>query len=88
MRAHKLIFEEIEALKTKDGPSFSYLAYAKFCATSAVTGGPVEEMNGIPIPAQLVEQIDSDAPGELNSSRRRIDATPTIKYSTGSIRRF
>ncbi len=33
---------------------FGYLAYAKFCAVSEVTGGPVEEMNGIPIPAQLI----------------------------------
>ena len=33
---------------------FGYLAYAKFCAVSEVTGGPVEEMNGIPVPAQLI----------------------------------
>jgi hypothetical protein len=31
-----------------------YLMYARFCAVSGVTGGPVEEMNGIPIPAQLL----------------------------------
>lgn len=37
-----------------DNTQFGYLAYAKFCAVSEVTGGPVEEMNGIPVPAQLI----------------------------------
>jgi hypothetical protein len=33
---------------------YRYLSYTKYCAVSAVTDGPTEEMNGVPIPAELI----------------------------------
>ncbi len=34
--------------------AYQYLSYARYCAVSVVTGGPIEEMNGIPVPAGLL----------------------------------
>jgi hypothetical protein len=69
MQAYNLAREESQPRK----PSFEYLRYARFCAVSAVTGGPVEEMNGIPIPAQLVyDRL------ELSESNLRKQATDLL----------
>lgn len=56
MPATKMMLQESQPSELRSAPSFAYLAYAKFCATSGVTGGPVEEINGIPVPAQLLEE--------------------------------
>ena len=56
MPATKMMLQESPPSESRSAPSFAYLAYSRFCATSAVTGGPVEEMNGIPVPAQLLEE--------------------------------